>query len=634
MDGWETGVSGRVKAAYIFASAVLLAGCGRSSSWPKAESGKRMIVLGVDGMDPQFVERHWESLPNLRKLRDAGGFWRLATTTPPQSPVAWSTFSTGLDPAQHGIFDFVHRDPETLQPMSSFAETLPPAHQLAIGPYLLPLSKGRVRSFRSGKTFWEILAGRGVPVQIIRMPANYPPVEHGGEHGGEQLAGMGTPDLEGTFGTFTFYSDDPLDIARAVPGGRIVPVAAKAGRVILPVEGPANPLRRDHVRVHVDMIADVDPTAGAARFRVDGQVFILKQGEWSRWIRVEFPLIPHITGVHGMFRLYVEQLHPGIRIYRSPLNVDPEEPALPISWPSSYSAEIAGRMGPFYTQGIEEDTAALRQGVLTLPEYLEQSRRVHAEHEALLRDSLAQFRRGLLFFYFSEIDQDSHMLWGRHEAELLRTYEAVDQSIGSVLAMAGEATVMVMSDHGFAAFDRAVNLNTWLWREEFLALNRPGDAGPDEMFAHVDWKRTQAYAMGLNALYVKAAGREKEKVIREIQQRLAAFTDPETGRTVVQSVARIAGASSRFAPDLIIGYAPGFRASWETSLGAVPIDVLQNNDDAWIGDHCIAAEAVPGVLVSNRRSRVADPGLKDLTVTILREFGVEAAPGMQGRAIY
>src|ERR1700755_2572230 len=114
-------------------------------------------------MDPNFVERHWRDLPNLSRLKEQGSFSELATTTPPQSPVAWSTFSTGLDPVQHGIFDFVHRDPMTLQPMSSFAETLPPAHQLSIGPYSLPLSKAQVRSFRVGPTFWELLAARGIP---------------------------------------------------------------------------------------------------------------------------------------------------------------------------------------------------------------------------------------------------------------------------------------------------------------------------------------------------------------------------------------------------------------------------------------------------------------------------------------
>jgi predicted AlkP superfamily phosphohydrolase/phosphomutase len=597
-----------------------------------SQHGKAVIVLGVDGMDPNFVERHWSALPNLQRLRDLGGLTRLATTTPPQSPVAWATFITGTDPAQHGIFDFVHRDPSTMQPISSMAETIEPAHQLAIGPYLLPLSKARVRSFRSGRTFWEILAEHGIPVIMIRMPTNYPPVERAGR----ALAGMGTPDLEGTFGTFTYYTDDPSEPGGAVPGGRIVPVAAIDHRVVLPIEGPANSLRRDHRPVRLEMVADVDPDAPAARFKIGERQFILKQGEWSPWIRVRFPLLGRLAGAAGMFRLYARELHPGIRIYRSPLNVDPADPALPVSAPESYGRELARRIGPFYTQGIEEDTAALRQGVLDLDQYLEQSRLVAEEHTAMLRDSLDRFREGLLFFYFSTIDRDSHMLWGQHEAELLRTYQAVDGDIGRVLGRAGDATVIVMSDHGFAAFNRGVNLNTWLWREGFLARGGP--------FASIDWKRTRAYAMGLNGLYLNLAGREqhgivapgaeRDRTLEELARRLREFRDPETGELAIADVRAVGKSASEFAPDLIVGYAPGYRASWETALGDVPADVIRINTDAWIGDHCIAAAAVPGVLLGNRKPRVSDPQLKDLTVTILREFGVAPDAAMSGRAVY
>ena len=604
--------------------------------------GKSVIVLGVDGMDPSFVERHWSALPNLRRLRDLGGLTRLATTTPPQSPVAWATFITGTDPAQHGLFDFVHRDPSTLQPISSMAETIEPAHQLAIGPYLLPLSKARVRSFRSGRTFWEILAQHGVPVTMIRMPTNYPPIQRAGR----ALAGMGTPDLEGTFGTFTWYTDDPNEPGGAVPGGRIVPVQAIGHRVVLPIDGPANSLRRDHRPVRLQMVADIDPDAPAARFQIGEQEFILKRGEWSPWIRVRFPLLGRLAGVEGMFRLYARELHPGIRIYRSPLNVDPADPALPVSAPESYGRELARRIGPFYTQGIEEDTAALRQGVLDLPEYLEQSRLVAEEHTTMLRDSLDRFREGLLFFYFSTIDRDSHMLWGKHETELLRTYQAVDADIGRVLRRAGDvaATVIVMSDHGFAAFNRGVNLNTWLWREGFLALDHPTTPARDEPFASIDWKRTRAYAMGLNALYLNLAGREqhgivapgaeRDRLLQELARRLREFRDPETGQFPIADVQAVGKSASVFAPDLIVGYAPGYRASWETALGDVPAGLIRINTDAWIGDHCIAAAAVPGVLIGNRRPRVSDPQLKDLTVTILKEFGVAPDAAMSGRPVY
>lgn len=614
---------------------LLLAACGGAH-------GKRVIVLGVDGMDPRFVERHLSELPSLRRLAALGGLSPLATTTPPESPVAWSTFITGTDPKVHGIFDFVLRDPATLEPVSSLGETIEPAHYIAIGPYLLPLASARVRQFRQGRAFWETLADHGIPVTIFRVPVNYPPAARGRE-----LAGMGVPDLEGTFGTFTYYTDDLSEPSGDVPGGRVVQIAADGHHVVLPIEGPANPLRRDRRKVRLDLIADIDPEASAMRCQIQSHQFLLKQGEWSEWIRVRIPLIPHLASAAGMFRIYARELGPAIRIYRSPLNIDPADPALAISAPPHFSHELARQAGPFYTQGIEEDTSALRQGALTLEEYLAQSRLVFAEHRALLADCLSRFRDGLLFFYFSEIDQNSHVLWGRHEAELLRTYQWIDEALASVLAAAPDATIIVMSDHGFASFDRAVNLNTWLLREGFLAVETgrslPGP-GPVAL-ANVDWTRTKAYAMGLNSLYINLAGREKHGIVhpgaerdalaRELARRLLEFRDPEAPEAApVRSVSMVGKTSSRYAPDLIVGYAPGYRASWETALGAVPADVVRPNQDAWIGDHCIAADAVPGVLLGNRRPRLADPGLKDLAPTILREFGLPPSAAMTGRPIY
>ncbi len=630
-----------VKERYSVTSGVvllcLLAGCGHVGS---RADGKSVIVLGVDGMDPGFLERHWSELPNLRRLRDQGGLARLATTTPPQSPVAWSTFITGTDPVEHGLFDFVHRDPATLQPMSSMAEVIGPAHTFAIGPWLLPLSSARVRSFRNGRAFWEILSDAGIPVTVVRMPTNYPPVEGAGF----ALAGMGTPDLEGTFGTFTFYTDDPFEKGGEVSGGRIVPVTFANRRVTLPVEGPANTLRRDRRRTELDLIADVDQDAKAARFQIGAQQFLLNQGEWSPWIHVRFPLMGDIAGAAGMFRLYIQQLNPGIRIYRSPLNIDPADPALPVAAPASYGREMAQHIGSYYTQGIEEDTAALRQGVFNLPEYLAQSRIVSEEHTALLRESLSHFHDGFLFFYLSEADLNSHMLWGRHDDELVKTYQIVDRDIGLVLDREPGATVIVMSDHGFAAFNRGVNLNTWLSREGFLALDSTRNHGADATLASIDWKRTKAYAMGLNALYINLAGREKNGIVMpgldrdaavaELKRRLLELRDPDTGQPAVADVTIVGKSASRYAPDLIVGYAAGYRASWETALGGIPPDVIRENTDAWIGDHCMSAAAVPGVLLGTRTPRLSDPRLKDLTVTVLKEFGMQPDPAMTGRAVY
>jgi predicted AlkP superfamily phosphohydrolase/phosphomutase len=282
----------------------------------------------------------------------------------------------------------------------------------------------------------------------------------------------------------------------------------------------------------------------------------------------------------------------------------------------------------------------MRQGVFSLADYIAQSRLVFDDEKKLLHYSLAEFHEGLLFVYFSSIDQNSHMLWGKHEPELLETYRAVDAAVGEVLANARGANVIVMSDHGFTSFDRGVNLNTWLSKNGYLTLEG-GPSGDEEPFARVNWSKTQAYALGLNGLYLNLAGREKQGVVaegpgsqallRKIGDELLAFRDPADGKTVVETVH--APARSDVAPDLIIGYARGYRASWQTALGAAPEALVEENRDAWIGDHCINAADVPGVLFSNRKVRVDDPQLRDVTVSILGMFGIHAAPGMSGRKI-
>jgi predicted AlkP superfamily phosphohydrolase/phosphomutase len=629
--------------AYLTAAVALLCGswsCGRSSG---SQTSKRMIVLGIDGMDPVFLERHWDVLPNLSRLRGAGEFKRLRTSIPPQSPVAWSTFITGMDPGGHGIFDFVHRNPKTLAPFSSMAETIEPRWNLPLGPYELPLSRGKVRLLRRGTAFWQPLAASGVPVTVIRMPNNFPPVDCEGL----SLAGMGTPDLRGTFGTFTFFSDEPGEETRDVSGGKIVGISLDRGAATLRVEGPVNTLRRDRSRSFIEVKVDVDPDQPVARFRVDDSVVLLREKEWSNWIHVKFPLMGSFAGVNGMVRIYVKQLHPDLKVYVSPVNIDPEDPEAPISTPTSYSRELAKSVGPYYTQGIAEDTSALRQGVLNRAEFLQQANLVADEHLALLRHSVENFRSGLLFFHFFGVDQVSHTFWGKYEPEVLGMYRRVDREIGWVMEHAGDATLVVMSDHGFTTFDRAVHLNTWLLREGFLTLQDPSADVVGADLGGVDWSRTQAYAMGLNGLYLNQAGREahgivpvsqRNRLLASLRERLLAAQDPTNGAPAIGAVYApqeiFLHDALADAPDLIVGYSPGYRASWQTALGGIPPQLMEDNTDEWIADHCVMADRVPGVFLSNRKTRMGSPNLQDLTVSILGYFGLKPLPGMSGTPIF
>jgi predicted AlkP superfamily phosphohydrolase/phosphomutase len=625
-----------IPAAAIAACAAL--SCGRAPRAAVHAAAPKLIVLGIDGMDPAFLERHWSDLPNLDKLHRTGTVQRLATVMPPQSPVAWSTFITGMSPGGHGVWDFIHRSPETLQPLSSMGDVIAPKWQIPLGPYLLPVSKGRIETFRIGKPFWEVLGEHGIPATILRMPTNFPALEDDEE----QLSGMGTPDLRGTFGTFSYFTDEAGVTAREVGGGRFVPVRVENHHATLRIIGPPDSLRRDGADTSIDVAVDVDPSGGAARFESQGHEIVLAQGEWSGWIHARFPLMPGVSAA-GMYRIYAKELHPGFRVYVSPINLDPSAPELPIANPPEYARELADAVGPYYTQGMPEDTAALREGVFTLDEYIGQSRLVSQEHLALLRYAVDHLRSGFLFFHFFGVDQDSHILWARHEDKLLDTYRLVDNQIGWVREHAPDVRLMVMSDHGFTTFDRAVHVNRWLVAHGLMTLKDPGDTSDAEGFRNVDWTRTRAYAVGLNGVYLNLAGREKygivepldvDGVIAEIRDGLKDLRDPETGENAIAEVYETAklyhGAGMKNAPDLLVGYRPGYRASWQTAVGGTPPGMIVANDDAWIGDHCIDARFVPGVLLANWPLRVSGPSLADLPEEILKDFGLAPPREMAG----
>lgn len=631
----------RRRAWLLMPLVLVLGACSRQTT---EATGRRMIVLGVDGMDPQFLEAHWNELPNLNRLRREGGFRLLDTTVPPQSPVAWSTVTTGMDPGGHGIFDFIHRNPQTRMPFSSMAESIPPRRSLSIGPWVAPLASGSVRRLRGGTAFWRLLEERGIDSTVIRMPANFPPVDCEAQ----SLSGMGTPDLAGAFGTFTYFTDDPDEKRTTVPGGLVARTSVVDGRADLVLNGPPNSFRRDHAVVTYPLAAHIDPTEPVARFDTEEEQIILRQGEWSGWLRARFRMIPGLASTPGIFRIYLQQVRPRLRIYVTPVNIDPGDPALPISTPPAFSRELAQALGPFYTQGIPEETSAYRAGVLSRQEFLGQSRQVLADSLRMFRHELSRFRSGLLFYYFSSIDQNSHMLWGRYDSDLLEIYRGIDGAIGEAMQKAGPGTtLLVMSDHGFARFDRAVHLNTWLMQRGFLALDDPANTGNQELFPHVDWPRTQAYAIGLNGIYLNLQGREsggivppkdKERLLDRITKELLEFRDPKTKLNVVERVYRpereFRGRNLASAPDLIVGFRRGYRASWQTALGAVPAVPIEDNTDAWIGDHCMAADQVPGVLLSNRKIQMNRPKLYDVTATVLEEFNVPRAEGMLGQSVF
>jgi predicted AlkP superfamily phosphohydrolase/phosphomutase len=564
-----------------------------------------------------------------------------------------------MDPGGHGIFDFIHRDPQTYEPVFSAADVIEPGRTLSIGDWVLPLSGGGTRQLRKGETFWQILDGHGIPCTVIRVPANYPPVDTGAK----TLAGMGTPDLLGSYGTFTLYTNDEQWRGARASGGRIVRLEVQDDRACGTLTGPPNSLRKSRPDLTREFCVDIDAAHDAVRITVGDERALLHSGEWSDFVRVSFDALPPFKSVTAICRFYLRSVSPALQLYVSPLNIDPEHPALPISTPGHYARDLARRVGPFATLGIAEDTKALEAGVFSDAEFVEQTDTLMAERSRMLDAVLDDYRGGLLFFYVSTIDQSCHALWRNSDAahpahadadasfagRFLHLYEEMDEVLGRIRARAGDdATVIVLSDHGFAPYYKKVHLNTWLYQNGYLALVRPDEIGQHPLFGNVFWRRTRAYAAGLNGLYVNLIGREGKGIVStgaaydalvdELAARLLEFRDPETGERVVTEVVKahsvFRGPEAGHAPDLIVGYNRGYRSSDDSALGTVTADLITPNLGKWTGDHCMDHRQVPGVLLTNRAPGVTDPTLLDLPVTILSLFGVDAPPQMTGRVLW
>ena len=651
-------------------AALLALSCAAGSCGAGDAGGKRVIVLGIDGLDHGLVEQFIAEgrLPNFARLARDGAFAPLETTMPPLSPVAWSTFITGLDPGGHGIFDFVHRDPATMLPVEPFYSIAPAGRSLTLGSWVLPLAGQEITLYRRGQALWELLDAAGVETTVFRMPVNFPPVATGGH----SFAGMGTPDLLGSHGTYSLFTSAPPE-NEARMTGRVELVDAIDHRVAAQLLGPPNPFRRrpvadplspageveyEHPDLTVDFEVRIDPDAPVVRIRVQETDLVLNEGEWSDWVRLGFDAAPGVA-LSSLARFYVQEVRPVFRLYVTPLQIDPADPVLPLSNPPGWAGDLHDVLGPFYTQELPQETKAFSEGVFEGREFWEQLQLVYAERRGALDHLLDTFDDGLLFFYFSSVDQGSHMLYRYVDPEhpshvtdtlladgIRRLYEQMDEALGRVQrAVDDDTTLIVMSDHGFAPFHRGVNLNTWLSEQGYVALLAPAQRTGAPLFLDVDWSGTRAYAFGLAGVYVNLRGRERDGIVEPgpaydrlldaLEQDLLAMVDPRTGRHPVSLVHRTRerydGPHRDLGPDLIVGYARGYRSSWESPLGEFPSPVFVDNDDPWSGDHQNDYRVVPGVLLTNQRITLDAPSLADLTVAVLDEFGVEPLPEMIGR---
>jgi predicted AlkP superfamily phosphohydrolase/phosphomutase len=598
---------------------------------------RRLIFLGLDGLDPRLTERFMAEgkLPNLSRLKEQGSFHRLRTTFPALSPVAWSTFATGVSPAKHNIFDFLNRSLKSYVPELSSCRVRPARRALRIGRLRIPLRRPTVDMLRKSKTFWKILGENSIGSTVLRVPITFPPEEFNGR----LLSAMCTPDLRGTQGSFTLFSTR-LD-GCALEGGSRCPLRRSGQHLEGSLVGPVNELVEG--RSALALPFRIVPRAGgdAVTLEIAGQKHRLRRGQYSPWIRLAFRAAPGVK-VRGIARFLVTETAPEFTLYATPIQIDPEAPALAISHPSYYAAYLAKLLGTFATVGMAEDTWALNEGAIDEAAFLEQTWLTLAEREAMFENALAHTRRGVVACVFDTSDRVQHMFYRQLEeggGVIEDLYRRMDRLVGKAMEQLDGGTILlVLSDHGFCAFRRAVNLNSWLCRNGYLAMD--GEA--------VDWSRTRAYCLGLSGLYLNLRGRERHGVVapgaeadalkRELIAKLAGLEDDERGQVAIRQVYATdklyRGPYLGAAPDLIIGYNEGYRTSWEAAVGKVTARVIEDNPKHWSGDHSVDPALVPGVLFSSRRLDCDTPGIEDMAPTALDLFGVTPPAWMDGKPLF
>jgi predicted AlkP superfamily phosphohydrolase/phosphomutase len=620
---------------------------------------KRVVIIGLDGMDPGITTRFFQEgrLPTLRKLAEQGVFRPLDTSNPSMSPVAWSTFATGVDPSGHGIYDFLTRDPCTYAPMLSSTDIQNAKRVLQIGKYIIPLEKPKIKLLQKSQAFWKLLGERNIPSIIQRVPITFPPVPFKGL----LLSGMCVPDLRGSQGTFSFFSTANNEGRAAFTGGEQTVLRRKGNTIRSRIVGPDNGMVKDGGRMTLPFTLTL---------RKDGATLVIDGGEtvelplqgYTPWIHLTFSAGLGVN-VAGIARFYLSSVDPEVNLYMTPIHIDPESPAMPISHPEVYAVYLAKRLGPFATLGLAEDTWALNERVIDEKAFFDQAMAFCDEREKMLFDALAHTKRGLVTTVFDTTDRIQHMFYRyldpTHPANrgkestayadaIQRVYEHMDGVIAKVLAEVGpDTTVIVMSDHGFTNFRRGVNLNTWLRDNGYLTL-KEGKTTSGDWFEDVDWSRTKAFSLGLTGLFINRKGREAEGIVAEgdeyralcdeLAAKLEQLVDPESNTRAIRKAECaykcFEGPYRLESPDILVGYEGGYRHSWECATGSVVPEVFRDNTKSWSGDHCVDPSIVPGVFFCNRPIVTDKPHIMDIPFSILSLFGQTPPSYMQGKMLF
>jgi predicted AlkP superfamily phosphohydrolase/phosphomutase len=579
----------------------------------------KTILVGFDAFDPLIFEKlHSEGkTPNLSKLVETGGYARFTVSDPPQSEVSWTSIATGLNPGGHGIFDFVHRNPETY---SRHVSLLPTKNGFLGRQFIQP---------HNSSTIFDAAVEDGYPGISLWWPATFPAEQSSPVN---TIPGLGTPDIFGRLGVGIYYAIE--DLANGDLKTRFGSLLPEKGKVYSGIiEGPRqrtfSGIRDSQVKFLIEII---DGQFG--KLIINEKSYELHPGEWSPIIELTFKVgfgisIKAVTRV--LFSLHSKEP----ALYFLPLQLHPLKSPWPYGTPKRFMKEVWKNPGPYLTLGWPQDTTGLEEGFINTDHFLDLCTQIFEHREKTLLNMIDIYEEGVLACVFDSLDRIQHMYLKDRFDVVEEWYLRLDTLFGRIQEKIqvrndyADIHLMVVSDHGFGPFWYKVHLNRWLIEQGFLTTKGPTDV---EDLNSVDWIKSQAYAIGLNSIYINLKGREKEGIVDLTEkdnyvQSLCAFLEDWEGPdgTKIVSSAKpnsevFKGPYSEFAPDILVGYSPGFRGSAKTGMGEWGGATLEQNKDHWSSDHCFCAESVPGVLFSNQNLiNFVKPSYRDIPMLVLNK---------------
>jgi len=646
---------------------------------------QKVVLLGFDGMDVRLTQKWMDQglLPNLKALAERGSFSALMSTNPAESPVSWAAFVTGCNPGKTGIYDFLNRDLKTYYPFLTGVTKIP-------GRFLfdaIPIKKPKILNLRGGKPIWGYTSENRIRGKYLRAPGAFPPDE---VPGNKLLAGFGTPDIRGTQGTYSYYVDD-LDYAYMKTksatrgkdtemGGKVIEIDKnRDGSIDTYITGPRNFITggKDEVTVNDFHIA-VLPDKSGAELSYQGRQYTVKVGKWSDWMEIVFEF-NFLIKSRGVFRAFLIGLEPHFELYFTPIDFHPLKPMVSLSYPDWLSEDFAEEYGLWKTEGWGYETWGLNEEVLSEQEFWDDVKFVMDWEAKVTYGELAKDDWNLFFVMYQNTDRVQHMAWHLLEGEethpayrpelaekwrdmILWSYQQADEIVGQVQKIIGnDAVLIVNSDHGFNSFRRAVNLNTWLVKNGFMTLIGQNEAknledlfGQGQFWQNVDWSKTKAYALGLGQVYINLDGRESQGIVADGTEKKAIMDAVRTGLLNLRDIEYsgpdypvILGVyygneiytgpqqTMSQAPDIVVGFNNGYRTSWQTALGGVPVDIFEDNARKWSGDHCSFDPSITvGILLSSIPIKSHKPRIIDILPSALTLLGMEPDKEVDGVNIF